>query len=97
MRSLTYPHRILVYGSASRGGWSYGSEVDMVIFSEKTASLRTKRRVYDIYWSLNEKYGLGLLQAPAPHPPLVFVDNPLKRLVAWLVLFSSLTSNLLED
>ncbi len=83
------PSRVLVYGSASRGRWRYGSDVDIVVFSEKTVSLRMKRRIYDVYWSLSEEYGLGLEQAPAPHPPLVFVDNPLKRIVAWLVLYSS--------
>ncbi len=49
------PSRVLVYGSASRGRWRYGSDVDLVVFSEKTVSLRMKRRIYDVYWSLSEE------------------------------------------
>ena len=81
--------RILVYGSASRGRWKQGSDLDMAIWYDQTVSLRTKKQVYAIYWSLSDKYGLDLEQAPAPHPPIVFVDNILKRKMAWLVLVSS--------
>jgi predicted nucleotidyltransferase len=90
--SLEYgvtPDRILVYGSASRGRWKVGSDLDMAVFTEKTVSLRTKQEIYGVYWSLSDKYGLALDCAPAPHPPIVFVDNPFKRLFAWLILVSS--------
>ncbi len=79
---------ILIYGSASRGKWKIGSDLDMAIWCDRTVNLRTKQCIYTIYWSLSDKYGLALEQAPAPHPPIVFVDNILKRKMAWLVLVS---------
>jgi predicted nucleotidyltransferase len=73
--------RVLVYGFASCGIWRYGSDVDIVVFSEKSVSLTKKGRIYDVNRSLSKEYGLVLEQASASHPPLVFKDNLLKRIL----------------
>ena len=38
-----------------------------------------KKDLYDLLWTLDAKYGLGLGMAPCLHPPIVFIDYPFKQ------------------
>jgi len=70
---------ITVFGSATTGTRKYGSDIDMVVYAKDRLSLEERRKVYDIYWQLNDKYDMGLELAPVMHPIIFFADDQIKR------------------
>ncbi len=64
--------KVVAVGSASDGRWRPGSDVDIVVFANRSVSLQEKGQIADSYWRLNAKHGLGLENAPLEHP-IVFI------------------------
>ena len=77
--------RLVLFGSASKGEWRRGSDVDLLVFLKGKSSRSMRKDFYDLFWSLNAKYDLGLGTAPCLHPPIMFMDNPFNKLVKKLV------------
>jgi len=68
--------RVRIEGSAMRSEWKPGSDLDVLVYG-KRFSKKEKAEIYDKLWSLNRKYNIGLENRQV-HPPIFFVDNPLK-------------------
>lgn len=77
---------LVVMGSMLRGGWRRGADADIILFYDEPVPLRVKERVYDAYFALSLVLGMGLEEAPCPHPPIWFADNPVKRALALAVM-----------
>jgi len=72
---------MIVFGSASDGRWKKGSDIDMVVYINRSTTLRERKAIYDAYWQLNEKYKLGLENVPVMHPIIFIADNKVKRIL----------------
>ena len=76
--------RVRVEGSAKRGAWRLGSDLDLFVYGRRF-SRREKAEVYGLLAKLDRIYELRLEERCA-HPPVFFVDNGAKaRLVEKLL------------
>ena len=68
-----------ILGSASRGEWKSGSDIDLLIYSPSRFTVRQRKILYGKLWEISKRYGMDLGVAPLIHPPIIFVDSTLKK------------------
>ena len=68
----------VLFGSAANGTFHPGSDLDLVVVLSHNDK-NVKKELVDLFWELDEKYGTGIMDAHAMHPPIIFLDKKWKK------------------
>ncbi|MDI6903374.1 MAG: nucleotidyltransferase domain-containing protein [Methanocellales archaeon] len=68
----------VLFGSAANGTWHPGSDLDIVVVLSHNDD-KVKKELVDLFWELDKKYGTGIIDAHAMHPPIIFLDRKWKK------------------
>jgi len=68
----------VLFGSAANGTFHPGSDLDLVVVLSHNDK-NVKKELVDLFWELDEKYGTGIMDAHAMHPPIIFLDKGWKK------------------
>ena len=85
---ISSPVKVVAVGSAADGRWRPGSDVDIVIFANRSVPLEEKEQLVSSYWELNARFGLGLENAPLEHPIVFIAYGTWRRALITRFLFS---------
>jgi len=76
---------ILPLGSAAKGMWRTGSDIDLVIAAKRVKPFE-KIAIYQHYFMFGKELDMPLEAAPCPHPPIWFASTSFKWALASMLL-----------